>query len=346
MMTRILIGSSRPRHTTRPVLETLEDRLVPSTMAGNYADGVWRFDTTAGWNHISNMQATRLDVDDAGDVYGKFSDGLWRWSASSASWMKLSSLAADQFQVTAGGVLYGAFQSSSVWRWDPSTGWMKLSSLDVGLMTVSDSDAFFGRFDSAGAQGLWRWTPTAGWSLLTGNRPTSVYSDAAGEFVGVFNTFIAAGQEGTWRWNPTTSWARLSTVATSISVSSNGAIYETRGNAGLWRAAPGAISFTQINSAAQSSPLLYALPDGSLYIDPFDPVVNHNSGYYWSPSLLGLGFVKIINDTSHINPAVIGKDGDLFFNADTSGTGYWSLQSPYHTLVGNTQIPNLLASQR
>src|SRR5262245_2513030 len=138
MMVHTLIRSRLPRHTRRPSLETLEDRLVPSTVAGNFADGVWRFDTSTGWAHISNLQATRLDVDDAGDVYGKFSDGLWRWSAATASWAKLSSLAVDQFQVTAGGVLYGDFQSSSVWRWAPSTGWMKLSSLDVGLMTVSD----------------------------------------------------------------------------------------------------------------------------------------------------------------------------------------------------------------
>jgi hypothetical protein len=347
MLVHTLIGLG-PRHTTRPGLETLEDRLVPSTMAGNYADGVWRFDTSTGWAHISNLQASQLDVDDGGDVYGQFSNGLWRWSASSASWMKLSSLTAGQFQVTATGVLYGDFNSNGVWRWSTS-GWMKLSSLDVNLMAVSDSDAFFGRFDIAGAVGTWRWTPTAGWSLLTANRPDILQTDAAGDMVGLFKVHIALGQSGTWRWSPTTGWARLSTVPPfEIAVSTNGAIFENRGTVGIWRAAPGATGFKRIDSSDASQDTLYALPEGELYRNRFISGGIHSkySGWYWDPDLQGLGFVNIIDDTSFINPAVIGKDGDLFFDANTAGTGYWSLQVAYHTLAGNTQTTTTFASQR
>jgi hypothetical protein len=55
-------------------------------MAGVYADGTWRYDTTAGWTHISDRQASILDVDDAGNVVGRFTDGVWRWTAATASW--------------------------------------------------------------------------------------------------------------------------------------------------------------------------------------------------------------------------------------------------------------------
>jgi hypothetical protein len=320
-------------------------------MAGSYIDGTWRYDTSAGWAHISNMQASRLDVDDGGDVYAKYvpgnaNDGLWRWSASSMSWQKLSSLSVTAFQVTAGGVLYGNFGSNGTWRWDSTSGWMMLSGSSPAIFAVSDTDTFFGRYDAAGTVGTWRWTVASGWQLLSGNRPDTLNADGQGDLVGVYNTYIASGQQGTWRWSPTTSWTRLSTVvANNIGVSSNGAIYENRGSGGLWYAAAGATSFTEIDSATQTNANLFALPNGSLYIDRYDTTAGQYTGWYYSPSLQGLGFVKIINNTISIYPAVVGKDGDLFYydNA-TPGTGYWSLTSAYHTV--SNKVPSLLASQR
>jgi hypothetical protein len=219
------------------------------------------------------------------------------------------------------------------------------------LIAVSDSDAFFGRFDETAAQGTWRWTPTNGWSLLTGNRTDSstraLQTDATGDLVGSYNQYIDGGQQGTWRWSPTAGWDRLSVAAPqAVGVSSNGAIFESRGSGGLWRAAPGANFFTEIDSTAQSSAILFALPDGGLYVNRELPGDTHSAGWYWNG---GIGFVKIIADTTDINPARVGKDGDLFENDSTAsgGTGYWSLQVAYHLLGGsNTQTPTFLAAQR
>jgi hypothetical protein len=321
-------------------LESLEDRLVPSTVAGSYADGVWRYDTgPAGWSHISNLQATQLDVDDAGDVYGTFSDGLWRWQAATASWAHLSNLSVQQFQVTAAGVLYGDFGSQGVWRWSDA-GWMTLSDLKPTQMAVSDSDTFFGCF-TTGSAGTWRWSPSAGWSLLSSSVAAVAETDTAGNFVGLYT---AAGQLGTWRWNPTAGWTRLSrTGGMAIAVSANGTIYENRGFSGIWRAAAGATSFTQIEFVDTNTVVMTALPDGGLYEDsrylPFP-------GWYWNG---GIGRVKIIADSSELDTPVIGKDGDLFYrdlNPSGGGTEYWSLQVAYHLVAGNTQRPNILVSQR
>jgi hypothetical protein len=338
---------------TRLHLETLEDRLVPSTMAGTYPDGVWRWDSSAGWSHISNVRAGYLEVDDAGNVYaqthfGNPSDGVWRWSAATASWAKLSNLQTDQFQVTPGGVLYGDFGAQGVWRWSNS-GWMNLSGLNPVFIAVSDSDAFFGRFDQSGAQGVWRWTPTAGWSVLTSSLPLVLQTDSAGDFVGMFT---AAGQEGTWRWSPTAGWARLSTAvpAASIAVSGNGTIFENRGVNGLWYARPGATSFTQFDTDSNYSSAMTALPDGSLYVQKYDGT--HYNGWYWNANLLGLGagLFRLFQADSRSSYPAIGKDGDLFFSDDTSGsigTGNWSVSSAYHLLGGsNTQRPIILGSQR
>jgi hypothetical protein len=323
-------------------LETLEDRLVPSTMAGVYGDGTWRYDTTAGWAHISNLQANFLDVDDAGDVYASFqdrkpTDGLWRWSASTANWQKLSNLNVQQMQLTASGIFYGDFEDG-LWRWDPSAGWMKLTALRSTLMAVSDSDAFFGRYDT-GSVGTWRWTPAAGWFLLTSSIPNEPQTDAAGNFYGVYT---GAGQKGTWRWSPTSGWARLSSdTPFSLAVSQQGAIYECRLNTGIWYAAPGTTSFTQIDSNPQIANL-FALPDGTLYAQQ---LYLGTTGWHWSPHLLGHGFVKILySPLDNSFTPVIGKDGDLFFQ-DTLNfvTGHWSLTSAYHPLG---KFPVYLASQR
>jgi hypothetical protein len=337
-------------NSSRLHLETLEDRLVPSTMAGVYADGTWRYDTTAGWSHISTQQALQLDVDDAGNVYGKFSDGLWRWSAATASWAHPSSLTTEQFQVTASGIFYGDFGSNGVWRWDPGTNsWAQLSNLNPISIAVSDSDAFFGRFDS-GSVGSWRWTPTAGWSLLTAYRPDKMQTDAAGDFVGLFSSLVPSSQAGTWRWSPTAGWAHLSTSVSFLwAVGANGAIFQDRTPTGIWRAAPGASSFSQLDTIDDINAALMALPDGSLFAERFVSGDGHITGWYWNSGLPGFGLFKFITIDQSVVGA-IGKDGDLFFTDSTtgaSGTGNFSGPSGYRVLGGlNTQIPLLLASQR
>jgi hypothetical protein len=351
--------SERERRPVRPSLETLEDRLVPSTMAGEYNDGIWRYDTNTGWSRITTALASTIDVpnpvdvDDAGDVYVAYSNGLWRWSAATASWSHPSNLPLDGFQVTASGIFYGDFGTQGVWRWDPSTnGWAHLSNLNPYRIAVSDSDAFFGIFSS----GTWRWTPTAGWSLLTANQPDAVLhsfaTDTAGDFVGIFSSGVPASQAGTWRWSPTTGWAHLSTSApNSMAVSANGAIFEDRGTNGIWSAAPGATSFNKIDSTSYFGPAsLTALPDGSLYVKRLVSGDPHYTGWYWNASAPGLGLVKFLPIVDAVFAEAIGKDGDIFFDDDTTpatGTGYFSLQSAYHLLGGlNTQQPFYLASQR
>jgi hypothetical protein len=336
-MDRTLFNSSRPN------LEHLEDRLVPSTMAGNYTDGVWRYDDIAGWAHISVNKASQLDVDDAGDVYGKFADGLWRWQASTASWMKLSNLSDQQFQVTGSGILYGDFGTVGTWRWSLSDGWMRLTNNDVTLMAVSDSDTFFGRYDT-GTVGTWRWTPTAGWSILSSNRPDQLQADDAGNLVGVYNNYISATQKGTWRWNPTIGWERLSTAAPlAIDVSDNGTVFENRGAGGLWRWTPASNMFTEISSAnMHTASTLFALPDGSLYLD-FDNgsgATPRYNGWYWNA---GTGWVEIFPDSTNIYPAVVGKDGDIYLDHSTGGTWQWGPSIAAHQI--GILDPTFLASQ-
>src|SRR5262249_54299981 len=157
------------------------------------------------------------------------------------------------------------------------------------------------RFDT-GVVGTWRWTLATGWSLLSSSRPEVLQTDAAGEFVGVYNTYIAPDQRGSWRWSPTSGWARLSTAFSSMALSANGTVFEDRGDNGIWRLAPGSSTFTRIRSTGFASDTLYALPDGSLYINAYNGTGSKPqfSGYYWNPNLpAGVGFARVIDDTSN-----------------------------------------------
>ena len=327
---------------SRPHLETLEERNVPSTFAGNYIDGVWRWDATDGWGKLSGSQATVLDVSDSGDVYGQFADGLWRWSDATFAWQLLTKLPAESFEVTASGVLYGDFQNFGVWRWSGDGGWMFLTPHDPIRVSVSDADVYYGRFDAEAVRGAWRWSPADGWLKLTNTRPDQIFSDDAGNFIGRFDIFIAAAQQGTWRWNSQAGWSRLSTAATSaVDVSDDGTIYENRGANGLWRMAPGGAAFSQVTADSASGSTPFALPGGDLYYD-----YNYSPGNYsgWIYRAATGNWSKIINSTANIYPAVVGTAGDLFLDAGAQGTGYWSAATGYF-LLGN-QNPTVLASQR
>jgi hypothetical protein len=334
----------------RPVLETLEDRLVPSTMAIDATDGVWRYNTSTGWAHISNMPASELAVDDSGDIYGRFNNGIWRWDASSLAWMKLSTENDATFQGTGGGVLYvslGSLGNEGTWRWS-FAGWQKLSDFGPypGAYTVSNSDVLFARFDH-GPVGTWRWSPSTGWGLLSNSRPNAMHADDAGDFVGTFSSYIASTQVGTWRWNPSSGWARLSTAApVNMKLSGNGTIFEDRGPAGIWSLAVGANTFAQISSTnTHFSSEMIALPDGGLFLElnegkPGSP--QPTSGWYWNAST---GWSLFLADASHFSDAAAGADGDVFICENNVSTWLWSPSTPIHP-IGGAQYLSDVFSQR
>jgi hypothetical protein len=309
-------------------LEILEERVVPSTMIASYPGGVWRYDTSAGWSHISNQIPTGpLLADGSGDVYSKFSDGFWRWDATTVSWMKLSTLTADLYQPTDGGVLYASFGNNGVWRW--SAGWQQLTALTVGSFAVSNSDAFFGGF-STGVPGTWRWSPTTNWSLLSQAVPDTLRGDDDG-VVAVYSGGPGS-HVSTWRWSLSAGWSFLPPAPAQsfgISVSADGAIFEDRVAAGIWHAAPGAIALTQISTSnTQSFSRLVALPDGNLFLildngPGADPAY---SGWFWNAST---GWSKI-SGASDITTIGFDKDSDVFFSRLDPGTWMWSPTGGLH----------------
>lgn len=292
-------------------LEVLEERALPSTTAANFADGVWRYDTSIGWTHLTTQLATQLRVDDAGNVAGTFANGLWRWTAS-AGWQQLSTLTAQDFQVSQTGVLYGDFGSSGTWRWSAAAGWQFLSPLDANRFAVADTnttgsyagfpyqvtgpDAIYAVY----ANGTWRWSPDVGWNLLTTNRPDLIDTDNLGSLVANFSV----GTTGSWRWNSYNGWKRLSYWSIeALAVSRDGTVYEDRGNAGVHKL-PIDGDFSQISSA--NATVFTALPNGDLFISIGSQSWLHSkAANTWA--------LLAISGTP--TEAAVGKDGDLFVDA-------------------------------
>jgi hypothetical protein len=316
-------------------LETLEARTVPSTMAADFTDGIWRWDSNLGWAHISTEQATKLTVDDQGNVFGILADGVWRWNQNTG-WARISDHVAEDIAVTSSGVFYGDFGPIDTWRWAAGN-WARISDLDPTSITVSRKDSFFGVY-SAGVPGTWNWTLARGWTLLSPNFPDQMASDDAGELVGLFDSGIDPSVQGTWRWSPTAGWARLSMIApVNIAVASNGVIYENRDVAGLWELnlAVGP-AFKQISG--NDAILMSALPSGDLFITTMNP-----QGWYFSVASQSWKLANV--NTLLISDVVAGKDNDLFFNEGAVGGVH-----RFSISTGDTQLsvrnPTNLASQR
>jgi hypothetical protein len=338
--------SLRSKPTCQLHLENLEDRLVPSAVAGNYASGVWQWQANVGWNHISFSQASQLQVDDAGDVFGKFASGLWRWQASTNSWTELTTTPVQQFQVTGGGALYGDFGSVGLWRCDTNGNWQKLSALDADKIAVNDKDVLYCSFLGTD-QGTWKYDNNGflvKWQFLTSNAPDVLKTDEQSDMVGVYKTYIAASQQGTWRWNPTNGWARLSSsVPNDLQVADTGDIYENRGIYGIYHTGPEGTVMQQVSSTDASASIIAALPDGSLFQDLYYTGATHHTGWYYNVATEMPALVASNLDT--VSAMVAGKDGDLFLDANSLGLLRWSPTNPLTMTTLGGQDPTLISSQ-
>jgi hypothetical protein len=314
-------------------LEVLEDRTVPSVVAATFADGLWRHDTVTGnWAHLSTDKATDAAVDDTGNVFAKFSSGVWRWTFANgvANVQLLSNLNLAEMEVTAGGVLYGSFANQGLWRWS-NAGWQKLSDFNPYRAVVSDSDALFARFDT-GVVGTWRWTPQAGWAQLSAARPDGFFAtDDGGNFVGNFNVYIGTGQQGTWRWTPAGGWTRLSTVVAKVTASDTGTVFETRGAAGMWAFNPNQPSagFQRISDANAFSPIPTANGAAGIF---YNSTTSHYELWHYTATS---GWA-LIDSNLTADGLAVGSGEDLFLARGDKGLWMWSATTGYTKISADT----------
>jgi hypothetical protein len=174
-----------PNQSTRPALEVLEDRTVPSTIAAQIPNsGVWRFEDGIGWQHLTAANASLVaSASNGGVAVAIPGSGVWRWE-DTTGWMRLTSNLPSSLAISSNGEVVGEFPFAGVWRFNDGfgwgvwrfqdgVGWQKLTAAKaalVGISSVTQAGETVGLF--AGFQ-LWYFN-SSGWRLLTGAQVTDI----------------------------------------------------------------------------------------------------------------------------------------------------------------------------
>jgi hypothetical protein len=206
----------------------LEDRTVPSTLAGNFSDGVWRHTDAHGWQHLSTGNAAIVACASDGSVVAEFNNlgffsGVWRFE-DATGWQHISYAKASILDIAAGGHVVGEFQGSGVWRFEDATGWQHLTYADASLLSIDRYGTVLGEFSS----GLWV-DRNNNWILLT-----SAHASAL-EIAG--NDYVVAEFQGVgvFRFEFTQGWLHLTSAdATSVGINDYGTVVGNFSN-GEWR---------------------------------------------------------------------------------------------------------------
>ncbi len=133
---------ARPARHVRPWLETLEQRIVPSstplppvTAADFSGHGVSSY-SAAGWSQLNAADASLLTVDASGGVEADFRGyGLYRYTAASG-WTRLIAADASLLAPDASGDVVADFAGYGVYHYTAATGWSQLIAADASLLTA------------------------------------------------------------------------------------------------------------------------------------------------------------------------------------------------------------------
>ena len=112
------------KHTYRPQLEGLEDRIALSVAgAGFRAEGVWRWTDSVGWVQLTPSAPLSVAVNDFGSVAA-------------------------------------SFNNAGVWRDENGSGWRLLSTTPTTLVGIDDSNRVVA---DLGQYGIWRFSDSGAW---------------------------------------------------------------------------------------------------------------------------------------------------------------------------------------
>jgi hypothetical protein len=310
------LAGSRPQtprnpNRSRPHVERLDDRLVPTRVladfgAGGLAD--WNFPT--GWELRTTADPVEMDLADNGDIFAAFGPGplagLWRQPLL-GPWQHLTGLIPQRTEVgLASNVVFADFGSDGLWRWALPGGWQQLTNLDAQQLDATGPDNLYADF---GSMGLWRWTPPLGFrQLSTLDAEDYVIGSVGGELYADFGT------SGVWRWRPATpTWEFLTPFNPEALSASGFTLFADLGSAGLWRWQPAGWT------------LLTDLNPVEIDAGPGDGVCASFTGlglWYWSVPMsvppVGPGTWTLLT-ASNPTKMVVSSNGDLYCVFSTLG---------------------------
>jgi hypothetical protein len=250
----------RRSSSTRPRLEVLEDRDVPSFMAAEFPGyGVWRCQDGGAWQQLTAANASQVAADSAGDVVGQFpGQGVWLYSSSTGVWTQITSNDAASLAMGysseptlhSGTFIHvyvaAQFPDQGLWLYNDftviappaqgggtsqSASWQLLTPSNASTEGVDTNGHVVAEFPG---YGVWLYgAGINGWQQLTPSDATSVaigstlfdHSRVAATFPGY----------GVWRFVDTQGWQQLTASdAATVSIGPHGDVAAAFAGYGVW----------------------------------------------------------------------------------------------------------------
>ncbi len=237
--------------STRPALEALEDRAVPTYLAAALPEmGVWRYSPTGIWEQVTAANATQVAADSRGDVIGTFpGQGVWLCTPGNL-WKQLTTRTAAGLDITYRPIqswvgtigVVAEFPGQGLWRWgliignygvwNPIVdgGWVQLTANNATAEAIDQNGTVAAAFPG---WGVWRFHDSTGWQQLTAADASSLSVSAVVGGAG----FLAAEFPGwgVWRFQDGTGWQQLTaTDAVSVGVDPSGDVVAAFPGWGVW----------------------------------------------------------------------------------------------------------------
>jgi len=232
-----------PRTPTRPRLEALEDRVVPSTTTPA-ADTTATLSAVTASNGPSGAPVL-LQLDVHGNAWGVFAgQGLWEFSAAQHAWQSVNppGESGDPTALTVGGDggVFAVFADKGLmWRSPTNGTWYTLTPLIPTLMQADAHGNLWAVMNSPNMQGVWQWTEATG--AWVGENPTGESGVptalTVGGDAGVFAVFADKGLM--WRSPTNGTWYTLTPlIPTLLQADVHGnlwAVFNSPNMQGVWQ---------------------------------------------------------------------------------------------------------------
>lgn len=244
-------GHAVPCHRVRVRLESLDERVLPSTVYAEFGDPLsggylvrWQDRTS----QVIGIEAPyQFASADAREVFGIYSTdyrdhGLWRWSVSDG-WQQLGTEVPYIIATGSYGEVFAAYdityKDPGLRRWTVSNGWQFLDSEypdTIAAPIGSFGEVFAVYRNSYSDHGLWRWSRY--WQQLGTEVPYLIATGSSGEVFAAYSTTYS--DHGLWRWTDSNGWQQVGTespylIATSTYGEAFSAYGDRYSDHGVWR---------------------------------------------------------------------------------------------------------------
>ncbi len=212
---RALVGASRgpaaasrrhsPSPSARLSLETLGERIVPSTVGNPYVameipnQGVWVYSPAHGWQHPTTNNATALAVNGSGLAAMELpGQGVWLYNANSNTWQHPTTANATSLDIDETGNVAMELPGQGVWIYHSSNNtWQHPTTVNATQVSISDGNVAMmvqgqGTYVFNSVNNTWQHPSTSNASQLAVDASGNIATEVTGHGVYLNGSLLTA----------------------------------------------------------------------------------------------------------------------------------------------------------